>query len=149
MIDETPIERKRVYHRKSGPTRTKQSEAPATDINRIMDKYVKTGKVPGAGEIYSYGDFSGAVDFHTAMNRVRQAEEQFMDLPAHVRKHCDNDPGKFLDLVMDSAGRAELESLGLVSDFAPPGAPEPEPGNSAPQEGPGATPAEEKAEGGQ
>lgn len=106
---------------------TKQSEAPSTDINRIMDRWVRTGVVPQRGEEPHYGDFSTKLDFHTALTRVRQAEDQFANLPPHVRKFCDNDPGKFLDLVMDADGRAQLEQLGMVSDFAPPGAPEPTP----------------------
>lgn len=130
--------RKRVHHPQGGRKMTKQSEADATDINKIMDKYVRTGIAPQSGQRYSYGDFSNHVDYHAALNRVRTAETEFMNLPAHVRKFCDNDPGRFLDLVMDAEGRAQLDSLGMVSDFAPEGAPEPaeqKPAEPVPAEG--------------
>lgn len=128
-----PEDRRRSYHPEGGRQMTKQSEADSTDINRIMEKWIRTGVVPQSGQTPHYGDFSSHLDFHTALSRVRQAEAEFMNLSPHVRKFCDNDPGKFLDLVMDADGRAQLEQLGMVSDFAPPGAPEPaEPEPAAP-----------------
>jgi len=118
-------QRERVYAKEGGRHMTRESERASTDINGIMEKWVRTGIVPQRGETPSYGDFSSQMDFHTALTRVRQAEDEFMNLPPHIRKFCANDPGRFLDLVMDADGRAQLEQLGMVSDFAPKTAPEP------------------------
>lgn len=120
-----PHKRRKSKHPGGGVSKTKQSDTAATDINRIMAKFTQTGMVPAIGDEPKYGDFSTKLDFHTALSQVKQAQSEFMRLPAHVRKYCENDPGVFLDLVMDPDGRKELQELGMVSDFAPPGAPEP------------------------
>lgn len=118
-------ERERVYHPAGGESRTKQSDALASDINSIMSKWIKDGVVPIAGRIPKYGDFSTSVDFHLALSRVKEAEAEFWHLPPAVRKVCENDPGKFLDLVMTPEGRRQLEGVGLTKEAAPETAPEP------------------------
>lgn len=57
---------------------------------------------------------SGLVDFRTAMEQVKQADEAFLRLPPVVRKRFDNDPALFLDFVDDPANENELRSLGLL-----------------------------------
>ena len=120
------IERRRVSHRKSGKSRVKESQRDQADINMMMRKYIAHGTpVPVVGQEPAYGDFSAGVDFHTALNKVQQAEADFAALPAVIRKHVDNDPGKFLDLVMTPEGRAELEAAGMETTRAPAAAPPP------------------------
>lgn len=119
-----PKERIRVTQRVGEESRTKQSFASEADVNAIMRKYASTGVLPpGAAENASYGDFSNVMEYHEALNRVRAAEEAFGRLPARIRDHVDNDPGKFLELILDPAREAELVDLGLFS--APAAQPEP------------------------
>lgn len=112
-------ERKRVTHPSGGPVKTKQSEAAACDINAIMKRYASHGELPAGSGNPSYGDFSGVGDYHSAANRVLAAQADFDRLPSDVRKHVDNDPGSFLDLVYDPERRDELEELGLVEALLP------------------------------
>jgi len=89
-----------------------------------MDRWVTHGvPVPAVGGEPSYGDFSMGLDFHEALNRVSEAESDFMKLPAPLRAHVENDPGLFLDLVFDPDRRGELEELGLIPTRAPVAAP--------------------------
>lgn len=100
--------------------RTHQSFQEECDINTIMRKYqpgVPFGHV--AGGMASYGDFSDVTDFKTALDRLNAAEALFMDLPPAVRSRVDNDPGKFIDFVMDGKNQEECEQLGLFD--VPPG----------------------------
>lgn len=121
-------DRVRVTQPEGGRTLTKQSDALETDVNKIVARHIAHRMpLPGPGQNPMYGDFTGAVDYHTALTRLREAEIQFNNLPAHVRRACDNDPGKFLDLVYDPDRRDELVALGLVEAQLPPVAPEPEP----------------------
>lgn len=113
----------RVPHRSGGESRTKQSDALATDVNAIVKRWISTGVVPVSGRRPTYGDFSNVDDYLTAMNKVRAAEAEFQALPAHIRKYVDNDAGEFLRLVYDPARRGELEELGLVEQQAPEAAP--------------------------
>lgn len=122
------IGRNRVVAASGGRAMTKQSMALETDVNSIVARHV-AHRVPffpdGAA---SYGDFSSGLDYHSALNALNAARSEFGKLPAAVRSHCENDPGKFLDMVMDPARRDELVKLGLVPEAIPaPKAPDPVP----------------------
>lgn len=103
---------------------TKQSDALATDVNTIMQRWIAHGTPPGGPAMHaSYGDFSNVDDYHTSLNKLREAQQSFEALPAAVRKHVQNDPGKFLEMVYDPDRRGELEQLGLIPEQAPEDAP--------------------------
>lgn len=126
-----------------GVSRTKQSPTDDTDVNAIMRKYLSSGLISHySRQEPRYGDFTMGVDYHTALNSVREAQERFMELPAHVRQHVGNDPGALLDLVFDPARAEEARALGLlVGDDKPPVAPG---GAIAPPVEPSTTPAGDK-----
>lgn len=122
-----PRERRRVQHEGGGISKTRQSDALTTDINAIVGRFLTTGVLPVTGATPTYGDYSTGMDFHTAMSRVKAAESAYWELPLSVRKLTENDPGKFIDLVMTPEGRAQLEEIGMPEDRVPPTAPEPAP----------------------
>lgn len=114
------MERVRVVAPEGGDMMTKQSMALESDINHIVSRWIHHGQVPRAvSSTPMYGDFSSFDSFHEAANLVLAAEADFARLPAHVRDHCKNDPGLFLDLVYDPERRPELEALGLVAAALP------------------------------
>jgi len=112
-------ERRRVYHPSGGRVMTKQSEKDGSDINLIMKRWIAQGVVTVSGTKPFYGDFESGLGFHESLNRIKAAKEAFDQLPAAVRRHVDNDPGKFLDLVYDTERRKELEELDLVPEQIP------------------------------
>lgn len=112
--------RARVSHPTGGRSRTKQSDALESDINKIINKFVAHIHVPEPGApLPTYGDFSNVDDYHASMNKVRSAQQEFANLPAAVRHHVNNDPGEFLNLVHDPERIGELEELGLVEAQKP------------------------------
>ncbi len=112
--------RQRVFHPSGGPSLTKQSEAEGADVNFIVAQWL-SGGTPVVNRMQAqYGDFSSGIDYTAAMNAVRDAERDFMALPAAVRSHVDNDPAEFLRLVHDPERRDELEQLGLLDIDIPP-----------------------------
>jgi len=115
--------RERVSHCGGGVLKTKQSEAEACDVNLIVSKWRRTGAPPPM-KTPGYGDMTGSTDYHEMMNRVKQADSDFEELPSAVRRHCGQDPGKFLDMVSDPERRGELEELGLIPERAPEGSPD-------------------------
>ncbi len=119
--------RRRVRSEMGGELITKQSDALKSDINQIMARYITHGVVPLVGATPTYGDFSNVDDYHTALNKVKAAQDSFMELPAAVRGHVDNDPGKFLDMVFDADRSQELVDLGLIPERIPEAAPVPKP----------------------
>lgn len=99
-------QRRKVYAPHSEERRTKQSLADGMSIHEQLKRYANMGLVPSGGGQPRYGDFSGMDDYQEALLRVREAEAEFLRLPAAVRKVADNDPGKFLEMVY--GGRADL-----------------------------------------
>lgn len=116
--DETPRKRPRVFHPTGGESRVKQGDGVA-DINTIVRRYIETGSTDGNAKPPTYGDFSEVGDFHSALNRVRAAESDFMKLDSGLRSACNNDPGAFLDRCASEDGRAFLAEHGLLPEKAP------------------------------
>lgn len=123
---EVPDDRGRVFHPSGGESRVKQSETNATELDQVLKRYLENN-VPLPVERSMYGDFSSGLDFHAALNRVREAEDAFAAVPAHIRSHVQNDAGSYLDMVFDPERRHELEELGLVEVHVPEAAPPSEP----------------------
>ncbi len=95
-------------------TRTQQHFKEQCDINRIVKTYAKTGLVPGNPRLPLETDFVGIVDFHTAMNAVRRADEAFMELPADLRSRFHNDPQEYVEFCLDKENLDELVQMGLA-----------------------------------
>lgn len=109
--------RRRVQTPVGTKTRTKQSEADSTDVNRIMAKYLKTGVIEHWNQRRpQYGDFSAATDYKTAVDTAQAAQDEFMTLSANVRKACENDPLKLLELMASEEGMQTLVDAGLELD---------------------------------
>lgn len=105
------------YATKPGPGRTKQSFAMACNINNIMKKYTRTGDFAHVvTQIPQYGDFSNVDDYKSALDKIESARALFMELPAKVRAHVNNDPGQFLDFIGNPESRDDMIRLGLIEE---------------------------------
>lgn len=97
-----------------GPSRTRQSDAKAADINTIMRQYERTGMIPQVDSEALFVDVSEMPDYRTALDFIRKADNMFMDLPAEIRKKFDNDPAVFLSWTSDPDNREEMIELGML-----------------------------------
>lgn len=98
-------------------TRTEQHHKTECDINRILAKGVpslRPSQMMADGRMY--GDFSNAVDYQTALQKVMDAQQDFSLLPPDLRKRFRNNPAELLDFLADPSNRAEAITLGLVDD---------------------------------
>lgn len=117
-------EHRRVRHPGGGESKVQQSARDASDINTIVARWRKDHVVPMTpGKRPMYGDFTTASDFQETLHRLHMAEEEFLALPSAVRNLCDNDPGKFLDLVHQEEGLKALVDVGFAPELAPETAP--------------------------
>lgn len=108
------------------PSLTQQSFAAESDINTIVDRFMKTGVLPDPVRMPQYVDYEGVFDFQSAMNVVRQADENFMRMDAKVRARFHNSPQEFLEFFANPDNHAEAQRLGLlVSTSAPAGSADP------------------------
>lgn len=96
------------------PSMTDQSFAEECDINTIVRRFGLTGEMPAAPLMPSFADFEETYDFHTSMLRIKQAETEFLRLPAELRYRFGNDPGALIAFLEDDRNREEAVKLGLV-----------------------------------
>jgi len=96
-----------------------QSAEEEANINTIVRRFGISGELPNDLRMPQSGDFTNLPDFHTAMNMVRAAQEEFLRVPAEVRARFGNDPQKFMAFVEDDANRDEARKLGLLREPTP------------------------------
>lgn len=106
---------KRVQNDPGGDSRTKQAFREETDINNILRKHEKGLLLDHLNEHQGqYGNFIDAPDYHTALNRIHEAEAAFMTIPAEIRAQFNNDPAQFLAFAQDPENIEEMREMGLA-----------------------------------
>lgn len=120
----TPHER--VTSDPHGKSRTKQAFKDEVDINNILRKHEK-GLLTDHLNAHQgeYGNFINAPDYHTAMIRIREADESFMTIPAEIRATFDHDPAKFLAFAQDPDNLDAMIDMGLAPAKQQKDAPDP------------------------
>lgn len=95
-----------------------QSQEAEANINTIVRNFGITGKVPESPVLPEYGDFTGVSDYRSAIEAIRKADADFLELPAEVRSRFDNDPQKLLEVVANRTpeNTALLKELKLIQD---------------------------------
>jgi len=96
------------------PSLAQQHMRDECDINVIVERFGVTGQLPVRAIEPTYGDFSGVTDYHTALNKIKAAEAEFMALPAKLRAKFDHDPNALLNFLENEANRDEAIELGLI-----------------------------------
>jgi phage internal scaffolding protein len=96
------------------PSLAQQHMKDECDINVIVERFGVTGQLPVRVIEPSYGDFSGVSDYHTALNKIKAADEAFMALPAKLRAKFDHDPNALLNFLENEANKDEAIQLGLI-----------------------------------
>lgn len=96
------------------PSRTVQEQRDEADINTIVRMFGVTGRLPAAVRPPTYGDFSGAGDYQTALGLIEAADAAFMTLPATVRSTFQNDPAAFVAFCDDPANVPQLREWGMA-----------------------------------
>jgi len=110
----------RVQNDPGGDSRTKQAFQQETDINNIMRQHEKGLLVDHLNAHRGdYGDFIDAPDYHTALNRIHEADKAFMTIPAHIRAEFNNDPAEFLDFAQNPDNLDDMREMGLAPPERP------------------------------
>lgn len=111
--------RRRVPTTITAKSMTQQNFKKETDVNSILERYRQTGQINHVRSgSPSYGDFTQVGDYHESINRVIYAQEQFMALPAVVRKRFGNDPAALVEFLSNEKNYEEALQLGLLSPEA-------------------------------
>jgi phage internal scaffolding protein len=94
-------------------SKVEQSHRERVDINTIIRKAYKTGLFPQRTDRPTYGDFVGISDYHEALNRIQEAEADFLSLPSEIRSRFDNDAGVLLEWLNKPENLQEAVRIGL------------------------------------
>lgn len=101
------------------PSLTQQQFKEESDINTIVDRFLKSGVLPTAATMPQYVDYEGVFDFQSAMNVVKAADDNFMRLDAKVRARFNNSPQAFLEFFANPENVDEAIRLGLAIPKSP------------------------------
>lgn len=94
---------------------TKQSFKDEVNINKIMDRFQRTGAIDHyTNRSMEYGDTT-APDYLEANLIIAKANTMFEELPSSIRAKFENDPAKFLEFVQDDKNAEEMVYLGLTN----------------------------------
>lgn len=94
---------------------TQQQFAEEADINTIVRRFGLTGELPDVVRVPVSGDFTGVIDYKSALDAVIAAEDAFMELPGELRARFSNDPQLLMDFVGNVDNREEATKLGLIN----------------------------------
>lgn len=102
------------------PTMTQQQFKDESDINNLVDRFLRTGEIPPVDARAMYGDFvDSPQSYQEALDAVFEAQAGFDALPSKVRQRFNNDPAELLAFLQDSANLDEAIKLGLVEKPEP------------------------------
>lgn len=103
------------------PSMTEQHHAEDLDINRIVNRALRTGAVdPSLVRTFGkYADVTSVGDFMSANITYRKGVEAFEALPSEIRERFQNNPANLLDFLSKEENRDEAIKLGFIEAPAP------------------------------
>jgi hypothetical protein len=98
-----------------GDSLTQQHFQDECDIHNIISRHDRAGLIANVNRgVAQYGDFSEVTDYGTALRTIRQAEQNFLQLPSDLRRQFNNNPGEFYQFASDPSNLDELVEMGLA-----------------------------------
>ena len=94
---------------------TQQQFAEESEINNIIAFHDRTGVIKNVQQgVARYGDYSEVHEYREALDLIRNADEDFMKLPSHIRRKFNNNAGDFFEYVTNPANETEIVEMGLA-----------------------------------
>ena len=95
-----------------GESLTKQTFKDECDVNKILDRFARTGAISHLEQRGAeYGDFSDVTDLEDAYARIKRGEQIFSELPSELRNEFQNNPWAFFRYVNDPRNEGRLKEL--------------------------------------
>lgn len=98
-----------------GPSKAQQQFKEECDINTIVERFGLTGELPQNVRVPLLEEFVEVMDYKMALNKLKEADDAFMQFPANIRERFQNDAGKFVDFVADPANVDQCRAWGLAT----------------------------------
>lgn len=106
----------RCFFETTGESMTQQHFQEETEINNILRSHDRNGVIQHIHKGNAiYGDFSNITDFSDALNQIKEAQNEFMNIPSEIREKFKNDAGEFFKFASDPSNIDELRKMGLAN----------------------------------
>lgn len=100
-------------------SKVRQSEKDNCDVNIIMERFTRSGQLPRMNHREGvFMNCSGA-DYQRSLEIIRQANDDFAQLPSKARKYFDHDPEKFIEFMHQPNNAEKAVELGLADWIKP------------------------------
>ena len=100
----------------SGESLTQEQFAEESEINNIIRSHDRNGVIEHINRGNAiYGDFSGITDFSEALDQIREAQNEFQQIPSEIREKFQNDAGQFFKFASNPDNIQELREMGLAN----------------------------------
>jgi phage internal scaffolding protein len=104
----------------TGESLTQEQFAEESNINNIIRSYDRNGVIEHINRGNAiYGDFSNVTDFSDALDQIREAQNEFLNIPSEIREKFQNDAGQFFKFASNPENIQELRDMGLAEPERP------------------------------
>lgn len=93
------------------PSLTKQEFKEDSDINVILDRFIKTNAPPPMALPEHFGDLTTRLTYYDAANAMAEANQLFYTLPPGQRAIYLNDPNRWADAIMVALEKGDTDTL--------------------------------------
>lgn len=101
------------------PTLAQQQFKEECDINTIVERFGITGQMPQNLRMPIQEEFVETMTYHEALNKLVEADTEFMKLPASVRAEFKNDAGAFVEFASDEKNVDKMREWGMAMPATP------------------------------
>lgn len=99
-----------------GESMTQEQFAEESEINNILRSHDRNGVIEHINRGNAiYGDFSNITDFSDALQQIKEAQNEFQEIPWQIREKFQNDAGQFFKFASNPDNIQELRELGLAN----------------------------------
>ena len=106
----------RCWFETEGESMTQQHFAEESEINNILRSHDRNGVIEHIHRGNAiYADFSGITDLSDALHQIKEAQQEFLNVPSEIREKFQNDAGQFFKFASDENNLDELRKMGLAN----------------------------------
>ena len=106
----------RVGFETEGESLTQQHFSQESEINNIIAYHDRTGIIKNVQQgVAQYGDYSEVNEYRESLDMIRQADENFMQLPSNIRRQFNNNAGDFFEFATNPENQEQMIEMGLAN----------------------------------
>jgi phage internal scaffolding protein len=106
----------RCFFETQGESLTQQQFQEETEINNILRSHDRNGVIEHIHRGNAiYADFSNVTDLSDAVIQIREAQQEFLNIPSKIREKFKNDAGEFFKFASNPDNLEEMREMGLAN----------------------------------